>query len=495
MTVLALTVGVLLGVASAGTAAHAAGTPTVPPGLWSGGYGSLEPDAPRWNTLIAHIEVKDDRIEGTLQGEGRIRGTLKDGVANLSIDDGDGALKCTAEVKAGMLLGTCAGKPGPMTLRLIHEQEIPDSALESLVGVYTDADGKQLAIRKSFHLVLTDFATGAVRVLYSMGDDEFIAGERMGVPHPVGLRLKFARDAGGAVTGVSIQDARGTTRQAERCCPWRTEEFTFTNDDVPLAGSLWLPETPGPHPAVIFVHGSGPQTRAGAGTWPLYLVSRGFAVLAYDKRGQGGSGGNYRLPGGGRDNAPHMKRRSTDVLAAVRALKARRGIDPARIGLLGVSQAGWVMPMVAQTGEVAFTVTLSGGATELSVEGRFSKWAGEDDAGGDAIEDLIARLRGFTPDDYDFRPHFAAQKAPGLWLYGAKDRSNPSTLCIEMIQKIAKETGNDFTVRLFPDGNHSLMRAVHGGAAENAALEGLVAGLYDAIDDWLEAKGFTVVAK
>jgi predicted methyltransferase len=157
---------------------------------------------------------------------------------------------------------------------------------------------------------------------------------------------------------------------------------------------------------------------------------------------------------------------------------------------MGGSQAGWVMPMVAETGEVAFTVTLSGGATELSLEGKFSNWAQEDGSGGKTIDEVLVRLRRHKPSDYDFRPHFRAQKVPGLWLYGGLDRSNPSALCIELIEEIRDENGNDFTVAFFPQGNHGLWQARVGGAAENGALGSMVPGLHRTIGDWLDEKGF-----
>lgn len=88
---------------------------------------------------------------------------------------------------------------------------------------------------------------------------------------------------------------------------------------------------------------------------------------------------------------------------------------------------------------------LSGGATELSLEDRFSRWAGENGSGGESFDVLIARLRQHEPHNNDFRPHFRAQSAPGLWLYGGKDRSNPSILCKEMIEEIATEYARDPT--------------------------------------------------
>ncbi len=461
------------------------------PGMWSGGYGTLEGDAPIWHTMIADMEIDGSKIRGPIRPAGNVRGHIKgDGIV-LNIQQEGRRVRCEARLQAGVLLGTCEGGDEPYQLQLVHEEEPSEEVKKELATIFATETGGRIAIRKSIHLILTDFETGAVRVLYADGPDRFLAGERMGVPRPVALRVQFQRDGDGVLSGLVVQDVvRKTTRRATPCCRSESEEFTFVNGDVTLAGTLYLPVGDGPHPAVVYVHGSGRQTRDGAGTWPLFLVDRGFAVLAYDKRGQGESGGSYTLPGGGRDNQPHMKRRSTDVLAAVLAVKKRADIDSTQVGLMGGSQAGWIMPMVAETGEAAFTVTLSGGATELSIEGRFSNWAREDGSGGDSIDEILARLRRFEPSDYDFRPHFIAQKAPGLWLYGGLDRSNPSVLCIEMLEKIREENGNDFTVAWFPEANHGLWQARVGGAAEYATLTGMVPGLHRTISDWLDEKGF-----
>lgn len=460
--------------------------PDIPSGLWSGGYGVLGGNTPEWYTIIADLEVDGSRIQGALRRGGRIQGQIEDEVVILSIQQQGRRLRCETRLEDGVLVGTCTGGSQPYELQLLFE---PDpGALPDFVGTYEEQSGGRVAITQSIHLRLTDFQTGADRVLYAAGTNRFVAGESYAVPLPIDLQLSFERDDSGAVSGVSIATA-DSVRRLTRGSPCEVEEFTFVNDGVTLAGSLFLPPGAGPHPVAVFVHGSGPQGRDGAGTWPAFLVAEGFAVLAYDKRGQGGSGGSYTLPSGGRDNQPHMRRRSTDVLAAVRALKTRNDIDGDQVGLIGVSQAGWVMPMVAETGEVAFTITLSGGATELSIEGLFSTWADEGGWGGTPVEELVARLREYEPRDYDFRPHFRAQKVPGLWLYGGKDRSNPSILCIEMIEQIRQETGNDFTTRLFPDGNHGLRVANTGGAAESLVLKGLVPGLHQVISDWLEQKG------
>ena len=74
--------------------------------------------------------------------------------------------------------------------------------------------------------------------------------------------------------------------------PYEQEEVVYLNKGVELAGTLTLPEGPGPHPAVIMITGSGPQDRdeALAGHKPFLVVAdaltrAGFAVLRSDDRG------------------------------------------------------------------------------------------------------------------------------------------------------------------------------------------------------------------
>lgn len=67
----------------------------------------------------------------------------------------------------------------------------------------------------------------------------------------------------------------------------------FHNQDVNLAGSLLLPRSEVPVPAVVFVHGAGRQTWESYRELGEYFASQGIAALIYDKRGTGQSGGSY----------------------------------------------------------------------------------------------------------------------------------------------------------------------------------------------------------
>src|SRR5262245_13238257 len=86
-----------------------------------------------------------------------------------------------------------------------------------------------------------------------------------------------------SVTGRTA-DPQGDVR------PVRTEEVRFRNGDDTLSGTLALPDTPGPHPAIAFVFGSGPADRTYNGMAPRlwrHFASHGFACLAWDKPGVG----------------------------------------------------------------------------------------------------------------------------------------------------------------------------------------------------------------
>lgn len=141
--------------------------------------------------------------------------------------------------------------------------------------------------------------------------------------------------------------------------------------EITLAGTLTLPATPGPHPAVVLISGSGPQNRDEEvfGHRPFlvladHLTRQGIAVLRFDDRGVGESTGDF-------STATSLDFAS-DAASIVAYLKTRADIDTARIGLIGHSEGGIVAPMVAARFEdISFMVLLAGmGVTgsELSLE-------------------------------------------------------------------------------------------------------------------------------
>ncbi len=144
--------------------------------------------------------------------------------------------------------------------------------------------------------------------------------------------------------------------------PYLDEEVTYPNAKAgfALAGTLTMPRTGAPFPAVILITGSGPQDRDESifGHRPFlvladYLTRQGIAVLRVDDRGVGGSKGDV--------SQATSEDFAQDVLAGVAYLKTRKEIDPKRIGLVGHSEGGIIAPIAAtQSSDVAFIVLMAG---------------------------------------------------------------------------------------------------------------------------------------
>jgi uncharacterized protein len=128
-----------------------------------------------------------------------------------------------------------------------------------------------------------------------------------------------------------------------------TEDVRFESGDISLAGTLVKPDGAGPYPAIVMLHGSGPEPRADPVSRAVIntLVRTGYAVLIYDKRGVAESEGDFA--------SALYADFINDGIAAVNFLAARPDIDKNVIGLYAVSEGGWLAPEIAvRTGAIAF---------------------------------------------------------------------------------------------------------------------------------------------
>jgi len=123
--------------------------------------------------------------------------------------------------------------------------------------------------------------------------------------------------------------------------PYREEQVRFASKDpgVQLAGTLTMPTGTGPFPAVVLLTGSGAQDRDESigGHHPFrviadYLTRRGIAVLRFDDRGVGQSGGNAATA----TAADYAK----DAQGALAFLRGRPGLNAKQLGLIGHSEGG-----------------------------------------------------------------------------------------------------------------------------------------------------------
>ena len=138
--------------------------------------------------------------------------------------------------------------------------------------------------------------------------------------------------------------------------------------DWELPGTLTLPVGKGPFPAVVLVHGSGPNDRdetIGPNkpfrdlAWGL--ATQGVAALRYDKRSKVHAGKMAALESMTVDDEV-----IADAVAAVRLLHQTDEVDPDRVFVIGHSLGGHLVPRVAAEADgVAGVVILSGNVRPL----------------------------------------------------------------------------------------------------------------------------------
>jgi hypothetical protein len=150
-------------------------------------------------------------------------------------------------------------------------------------------------------------------------------------------------------------------------------DVTVGDEPWQLPGTLSLPKGDGPFPAVVLVHGSGPNDRdetIGPNkpfkdlAWGL--TSQGIAVLRYDKRTKAHQAKMAKMT----DGLTVKEETIDDALLAVGLLRSNGSIDPKRIFILGHSLGGYLVPRIAATDKdaiVAGFIMLAGNTRGIEV--------------------------------------------------------------------------------------------------------------------------------
>ncbi len=405
----------------------------------------------------------------------------------------------------------------------------PDPALaRAYTGSYEVAPGHVIDIGSMDEagglLVFLDHKTLREGPLYALSAAKFASGPTIAIAYPFVIHVEFVRNAKGVATGLRWQEA-GKQVSARKIAPHRVEEVTVRNGDVVLKGTLMLPDTPGPHPAVLFAHGSGDATRNVA-IWNPYFVGLGMAVLSLDKRGAGKSTGDW--------HTASMDDIAGDWLAGVEMLKQRKDIDPRRIGVHGSSQGGWTAPlMAARSKDIAFVIVRAGSGvnvrdTMVHEIGWSAREAGlaESDAlaaetaartmfdfaGRDAAWTDIAAFVA-TQDGKPWAPHVWPLKwsrdgwgkpwtarniaydateslrktqVPVLWFLGDLDHNVPADASEHALLAALRESGHpDFRVVRLPKTGHSFLASDTGNNADIAKQSHMVDGYWNVMEAWL----------
>jgi pimeloyl-ACP methyl ester carboxylesterase len=329
-----------------------------------------------------------------------------------------------------------------------------------------------VAVTQNGATVTFDFE-GATTLMHDAGAGELVGTSGKGTP-PTRVHLKRA------VSPVSV--------------PLKWEDVRIGT----IAGTLVTPASPGPHPAIVWIHGRGKSTRSGLRGLARIFAERGVASLIYDKRGVGESGGDH--------DAASLHDHAADVLAMLDHLVARKDIDRAQIGLRGNSAGGWVAAIVANRTKVplAFIITTVGPAESVmdqqihvattTMRRSDLRFTAEELAAAEAHMTLVTRFaytgKGWDElhasvarakasrwarfvdlpeseqsedilwvrlNQYDPAPDLKKIRTPFLALYGGDDYVTPPAENVAKMERYLTEAGNrDYKVVVIPGVGHGL---------------------------------------
>lgn len=246
-------------------------------------------------------------------------------------------------------------------------------------------------------------------------------------------------------------------------------EVRFRNEeqDLELAGLLFVPTGSGPFPAAVVIHGSGTSRRDNG--WYLTLVEHlqrnGIAVLLPDKRGSAQSAGDWRTAG--------FDDLATDTVAAIHFLRQQQEVAVSQIGVIGLSQGGHIAPLVASRAPgLAFVVNVVGSSLpmhELLVYEENHNLRSIGLLPG--LSDLLARPAAWSVrqrqrsfweavGNFDPLPYWRQLSVPALVLYGEDDTNVPS----ERSAARLRELGNpNIEIRIYAGSGHALESPVGEG--------------------------------
>lgn len=325
-----------------------------------------------------------------------------------------------------------------------------------------------------------------------------------------------------------------------------TQRFSFVSDGKRLSGFIDTPGSPA-RAMIVIIPGYG-KTDVAGGTSYLDIRTRftqlGISTLIWDKPGCGESEGTF-------DPDQPVQSSAREVLTAIQQARVSKLPGSQKIGVWGISRAGWIAPLaITQDPDIKFWISVSGTddmenfpyllESNLRIEGRTEEeikrlmdewWRGfRITSQGGTFEDYLAATQDFRRDPFvvflnggkeedkaaflaEQKPYlsgqFKVEGATGLMIYvphfqqvlsrvnipvlaifGEKDRNVNWRQTLTLYSKtIGRNPKASLSIRTFPDGNHNLQQAQTGGLREMIEMKEHRAsvGYYETMEGWLRA--------
>ncbi|MFD3746779.1 alpha/beta hydrolase family protein [Nocardia sp. NPDC058633] len=252
-------------------------------------------------------------------------------------------------------------------------------------------------------------------------------------------------------------------------------------DGTTTAATVHAPTGATGRPGVVLVHGSGDGSGEHYDHVAEAFARAGIVALRYDKRTQGYTPAHrdYSLL-------------ADDALAGLTALRNRPEVDPARVGLWGLSEGGWVAPLAAsRSAEAAFLITVAANSVAPAAQ---QAWANETRFGAAGVRgsmvDVLARngirqlvaADQFAQADYDPIPVLRRITQPVLAIWGDQDRLTPPGDSLRDFRAAFDSVEKkNYALRTLPNAQHAGQPTTDGFDK----LPGLVPGYGELMGDWV----------
>ncbi|MEM7414447.1 MAG: prolyl oligopeptidase family serine peptidase [Gemmatimonadota bacterium] len=237
----------------------------------------------------------------------------------------------------------------------------------------------------------------------------------------------------------------------------REQSVRIVADGDTLAGTLYLPATGTELAAVAVSQGSAWTTRATWNQVSPFVEGLGVGVLSWDKRGFGESQGTFTQLA----DSANFAIQQVDLVAGARALLGASTIDGTRIGVLGTSQGGWIVPLAANTdrANIAFGIVMIGGVISTGQDALYDQLTGLTTCTRTStpLADINDQVYAAGPSGFDPRPGLEELTQPTIWIYGGLDMSHSADLSTRLLGEADPQGTKPWTIVTLPNANHDLI--------------------------------------
>jgi alpha-beta hydrolase superfamily lysophospholipase len=388
---------------------------------------------------------------------------------------------------------------------------------ETWTGLYRNDGGGIVAVGEMHEFghneILVDYTTGDTGPLFALDDGRMGVGGAIGDKSPPPAHILERKNGRVRLDGRPLSPIDVTRRT-----------FQIENDAIKLAGELVRPKEKAKG-IVVVVHGSGDGPRHAYDLWTNFFVSRGWAVVVFDKRGSGNSTGDW--------HDANFVTLAGDVRNILQWTRAQKELAGLKVALWGASQAGWIIPQLAAENAVDFAIVQAGPATpsdefvRRTLESELGAYGFPPDEIAKAVryyELDVAVSRGTKPfaeiekayaeasaagaewllkppdpikspdrrfmaviSGFDPAPYWRKTRIPLLVLFGGKDHVVPVEANRQKLETFLAEAGNTRAeIVVLKDDNHLNMLAKTGVRIEYATLNRFDPEYFKALTAYLE---------